>query len=179
DRLGAARIGDTRELDHDAILAELLDHRLGDAKLVDALHQHSASEIDVAGLVVRDPVALVELQLEVHAALQVETELERNPGDHRVAHRAIGSLLAHLDVAREEVEHRCRHDDGDENEAAANRIEHRHSGAEGASRSVVAAASAARARTSSSSSCCLSAATPSNRRMALSGATHSILTCLP
>ena len=67
----------------------LLHHRLGDAELVDPLPEHGEREVDVAARVGRDPLALVELEGEVHAALEVEAALERHPGDSRVAHHAV------------------------------------------------------------------------------------------
>ena len=71
-RLGPRRIVDAGQLHHDPLVAHLLDHRLGDAELVDALPEHGEGEIEVALGIGGDLLGLVELQGEVHPALEVE-----------------------------------------------------------------------------------------------------------
>ena len=46
-RLGPRRVVDAGQLHHDPLVAHLLDHRLGDAELVDALPEHGEREIEV------------------------------------------------------------------------------------------------------------------------------------
>ena len=70
--LGPLGVVDAGKLHHDPLVADLLDHRLGDAELVDALPEHREGEVDVALGIGRDLLRLVELQREVHAALEVE-----------------------------------------------------------------------------------------------------------
>ena len=79
DGLGPGGLGDAGQLDHDPGVAHLLDQRLGDAELVDALPQHGEREIEVALGIGRDLLGLVELEGEVHPTLEVEAQLERHP----------------------------------------------------------------------------------------------------
>ena len=116
---GALRIPDAGELDDDALVADLLDHRLLHAELVHPLAQHGEGEVDVARHVAGDPAALVELEPEVHAALEVETELERDAGLRGVAHGAVGPATADRDLAREEAVDRERHERADDQETVS------------------------------------------------------------
>ena len=54
----------------------------------------------------RHPLALIELERQVHAALEVEAALERHPRDLHVAHDAVLPPLADRLGPREEVEDR-------------------------------------------------------------------------
>ena len=76
--LARAGIVDPGQLHHDPLVAHLLDHGLGDAELVDALAQHGQREVEVPLGIGGDLLGLIQLQGEVHAALQVEAELERH-----------------------------------------------------------------------------------------------------
>ena len=82
---GAALVVDARELDDDAVGADLLHHRLGDAELVDARADDLERAIERLALVLDGALRLVDREREVHAALQVEPLLEGNPLD-RVGH---------------------------------------------------------------------------------------------
>ena len=50
-----------------------------DAELVDALAKHGERKVEVALGIGRDLLRLVELEGEMHAALEVESQLQRNP----------------------------------------------------------------------------------------------------
>ena len=59
----------------------LLHQRLLDAELVDPLAQHRERQIEVPLGIGGDLLRLVELEGQVHAALEVEAPLERDAGD--------------------------------------------------------------------------------------------------
>ena len=94
DRLGARGIGDAGQLDHDAVVARLLHQGLLDAELVDPLPEDRQRQIQVALGIGGDLLRLVELERQVHAALEVEAPLERDAGHGGVAHDAVGAALA-------------------------------------------------------------------------------------
>ena len=75
----------------------LLHQGLLDPELVDALAQHGEREIEVPLGIGRHLLRLIELEGEVHAALEVEAALERDPGDHGVAHDPVAPAFAQGD----------------------------------------------------------------------------------
>ena len=77
------------------------------------------------GHVARDALGLVELEPEVHPALEVEAELEGHPGLGGVAHGPVGAARADRDLAREEAVHGERHQEADDEEPVSNRVLHR------------------------------------------------------
>ncbi len=116
---GALRIPDAGELDDDPLVAHLLDHRLLHAELVDALPEHGEGQVDVARDVAGDPVRLVEFEPEVHAALQVEPELQRNVRLDGVPHGAVRPTGADAHFPREEAVDGQRHEGADDQEAVS------------------------------------------------------------
>ena len=125
DRAGALRVGDAGELDHDAVIADLLDQRLGDAELVDALAEHGEGQVDVLLGIGRDLLRLVELEGEVHAALEVEPVLDRLAEDRGVTHDTIRAQLAHRLLPGNEGKDGGDDEDADKDEAIAKGQEHR------------------------------------------------------
>ena len=125
DGPGALGIGDAGELDHDAVIADLLDDRLGDAELVDALAEHGEGQVDVLLRVGRDLLRLVELEGEVHAALEVETVLDRLAEDGGVVHDPIRAELAHRLLPGNEGKDGGDHEDADKDESISKSQEHR------------------------------------------------------
>jgi hypothetical protein len=89
DRLGAFRIIDAGQLDHESVSADLLHHRLGDAELIDALTDHLQGAIERLRLVCDRLLGLVDLERQMHAALQVETLLEGDAPDGVVDEHAV------------------------------------------------------------------------------------------
>ena len=87
-------------------VADLLHHRLGDAELVDAIAHDLERAIDRLALVLAaPPLALVDLEREVHPALQVESLLERNALARRVVEVArLRFAFANRDRPRPERE---------------------------------------------------------------------------
>ena len=118
DGLGAGGLGDAGQLDDDAAVAHLLDERLGHAELVDALAQHGEGKVEIALGVGRDLLRLVELEGEVHPALQIESQLERHPLFLAVRHHAgLRIALADGDVSGHQEEDAEGDEAGDYEEA--------------------------------------------------------------
>ncbi len=117
--LGALRIVESGELDDDLAAPELLDQRLTDAELIDALAQHIEGAHDGAVGVGDATKRRVEPQLEVHAALQIESQLDRHPACGRIVHRTGRVAHAHRGVARDEIEDRRQDHDDDQDDAVA------------------------------------------------------------
>ncbi len=92
-RFGTLGIVDARELDDDAVVADLLHDRLGDAELVDARADDLERAIERIAHVGHRLLGLVDLEREVHAALQVESALERDS-----AHGIVGEGAVTLDA---------------------------------------------------------------------------------
>src|SRR5262252_7274791 len=65
------------ELDQDAIVALLLDRRLGDAELVDSVPDDLHGLIDCVLRLGRTELRLIDLEEEIHPALEVEAEFDR------------------------------------------------------------------------------------------------------
>jgi hypothetical protein len=116
---GPLGIPDAGELDHDPLVAHLLDHRFLHAELVHPLAEHGQGEVDVPRDVAGDPVRLVEFEAEVHAALEVEPELERDALLRGVAHGAVRAARANRHVAREETVDGERHEGADDQETVS------------------------------------------------------------
>ena len=70
--IARSRIVDAGELDDDAVVARLLDDGLGHAELVDARADDLQRAVERLGLVRDDALRFVDLEREVHAALEVE-----------------------------------------------------------------------------------------------------------
>jgi hypothetical protein len=99
--LGTARVVDARKLDDDAVIARLLDQRLGNTELVDAGPDHLESAVDCLTLVGDHAFRFVDLQREVHAALEIEPHLERD-ALHGVVDELAVALHALDDSARKQ-----------------------------------------------------------------------------
>src|SRR5262249_13356597 len=125
DRLRPGRVADTGELDHDAVVADLLDDWFLDAELVDTLAEHREREVEIPLGIGRHLLALVELEREVHAALQIETPLERDPRVLDVVHRAVGTALTQGHGAREQKGDRNHHEENDRDYTETNGSKHR------------------------------------------------------
>ena len=89
---GALAIGEPRKLHRDPVLAFPLDQRLGHAELVDTvaddLHRALGRVLRLGGIQPR----AIHLEHQVHAALQVESEMDRLPAQLRELLR--GKLVA-------------------------------------------------------------------------------------
>ncbi len=83
----ALRIIDARQLDDDSVVAGLLHQRLRDAELIDTSADDLERSIDCLALVGNDALGLVDFEREVHAALEIESALERHALDGVVRRR--------------------------------------------------------------------------------------------
>ena len=81
--------------------------------------QHGEGQVDVARDVTGHPVRLVEFEPEVHPALQVEPELQRNVRLHRVPHGAVRPTGADAHFPRKEAVDGQRHEGADDQEAVS------------------------------------------------------------
>ena len=97
-----------------------------DAELVDPLAEHRERQVEVPLGIGRDLLRLIELEGEVHAALEVEAPLERHPGHGGVAHHAVGAALAQRRLSAGRGR-RCEPtmSTRDHDQAGSNRCEHR------------------------------------------------------
>jgi hypothetical protein len=119
--LGAGRVVDPGELDDDAVGPDLLYHRLRDAELVDARADDLERPVERLGLVRHGALRLVDLEGQMHPALEVESALERDALRLAVDERAgLRVALADRDRARPERPDRCHDQPENEQEAIAN-----------------------------------------------------------
>ena len=114
---GPLTVVDARDLDDDAVVPGLLDDRLGDAQPLDACADDLQRAVDRLCLVRDRALRVVDLEREVHTALQVETLPQRHSIDGRVEERAVGAALADTHVARKERPDRAEHEDADKRQA--------------------------------------------------------------
>ena len=116
---------DARQFDDDSIVAGFLHDRLGHAEFVDALTYDFERAVNRFGFVSDGLFRLVNFQFQVHTALEVEAQLERDALDRVVCENAV-ALHALDDSTRKErprgsrekshnerkavlhVRHRCR-----------------------------------------------------------------------
>ena len=107
---GTIGIVDARELDHDAITADLLHHWLRHAKLVDASANDLERAIEGRRLVGDRSSRLIDLEREMHAALQIQSFLERH-ATHRVVDEHAGAVALAFDhVTREKRPRRAQNE---------------------------------------------------------------------
>ncbi len=112
------------ELDHDPVAPDLLHHRLGDAELVGTLAEHLEGPLDIHRRVGRDLARLIELEREVHSALEVQAEPDRDPFDLEVPHHAVGAPLADGDLAGDQVDDCDDDQDPDDDQPVTKVSEH-------------------------------------------------------
>src|SRR5690606_22752080 len=115
-------LADPGQLDDDPVVADLLDQRLRDAELVDPRADDLQRPIGRVHLrfVGQRPLGVRHLEREVHAALEVEPELDRRARARLV--RGLGPALA---VVVEERPAAGGQDQDDDEESAFERAEHR------------------------------------------------------
>ena len=105
DGLRSGRVSDSGELNDNTVVSHLLNKRLGDAKLVDALAEHRQCELKISLGVGGNLLRLVQLQCEVHPTLKIEATLQWHTLDDAIAHDTRrGVRLPNRDVARDEIE---------------------------------------------------------------------------
>src|SRR5690606_1308305 len=122
DFLRPALLADPWQLHDDPIAADLLDQRLGDTELVDPGADDLQRPVGRVHLRFRSQRALGvrHLEREVHAALEVEPELDRRAGPWLVR-----GLAPALTVIVEERPAASDQDQDDDEESAFERAEHR------------------------------------------------------
>ncbi len=121
--LGPRRILLARQLDDQAAAALDLDDGLGRPELVDARADHAFGALDRVGAVGHRTLALVHLEGEVDAPLQVEPQVHRDAADGGVLHLP-GLLVDHalLDVARDQGPDTEQGENGDGDQTPTNRV---------------------------------------------------------
>jgi hypothetical protein len=121
DGLGAGGVVDPRELDHDAVVAHHLGDGLGDAELVHPLAEDGERQIQIPLGIGRHLLRLVQLQGQVHPALEIEAELERHPFLDPIGHHPRFEIaLPERDVAGNQVEDAEGDEGQDDQQAVAN-----------------------------------------------------------
>src|SRR5688500_10763661 len=97
--LGTLRVIDAGKLDDDAIVPGFLDERLRDAELIDSRSNDLESAIERLDLVGNPALRFVDLQREMHSALQIEPAFEGHTL-HGVVNKAIRPPHALHDLTR-------------------------------------------------------------------------------
>ncbi len=124
DPFGATRVGDPGQLHHDPLTADLLDEGLGDPELVGPFPQHLNCPFDVLRGIGGHLVRLVELEGQVHAALEVEPVLDGDFFDLHVVHHPVGSTLPGGDLARDQIDDRHGDENASEYQSITNGSKH-------------------------------------------------------
>ena len=88
DLLGSGGVGDSGKLDDEPFVADLLNEWLRNTEFVDTTPDHGLHPIDGVFRIRHRAGALVDFNCQMHAALQIEAELEAPPGLGRI--RAVG-----------------------------------------------------------------------------------------
>ncbi len=81
DGHGALWVVDARQLDNDLAVAALLNDRLGDTELVDAGSDDLDGAIERLGSIRHRAFRLIDLEREVHSALEIQPSLQRDSRD--------------------------------------------------------------------------------------------------
>ncbi len=123
DILRALGVVDAGQLDDDALVAGLLHDRFGHPELVDALTHDLERAIEGIGLVGHGLLGFIDFERQVHAALQVESTLERHAPDG-VIHEDAVALHALDDGSRKQGPHGNREEPQNEQEAVL-QVRHR------------------------------------------------------
>ena len=93
DVLRTLRVVNAGKLDDDSVIARFLNERLGHTKLVDTIANDFEGVVDRLALVGDRTLRLIDREREVHPALKVETELQRN-----TPNRVVDELIVPLDA---------------------------------------------------------------------------------
>jgi hypothetical protein len=104
DLLGAGRVAEAGKLHHDPVGPHALHQRLGHAELVDPGADHGQGALQRVGGIRHLPAALVNLQRQVNAALQVQALLDGHPLHGGVAHAAVGTPRTNGDLLRPQTQ---------------------------------------------------------------------------
>jgi hypothetical protein len=124
DLFGPRRVVDAGELHDDPVVANLLDQRLRDPKLVDTRSDDRQRALQCLGTVNGLSGAFVDLQRQVDAPAEIQSLLEGHALHDDVAHSSVFVAFADGDVARNERPYAHSDECQDDGQSAFDRREH-------------------------------------------------------